>query len=369
MTPAGSILPSDAADEACLQVKGFVRRYAADATVGPISFEVQEGEFFSLLGPSGCGKTTTLRAIAGFEKVDGGEILLRGKRLDTVPANRRGVGLVFQRHALFPHLRVRENIAFGLRQHGVPAAERDQRVARAMDLVGLGEFAERWPSQLSGGQQQRVSLARSLVMEPPLLLLDEPLSSLDLKLRVQMREEIRGLQKRLNKTTIFVTHDQTEALAMSDRIAVLSDGHIEQIGTPREIYEAPKTRFVAEFIGSANSLTVVAVEHSGDDPVITSACGLRLALPAGTSAAPGSLLFVRPERIRFAFESEAGAPNVIAARILDESYFGDDIEYRIETENGTCLRMRDRSDWVDAAVHPGDQCRVAIRPEAIYVLH
>ena len=208
-----------------LQVSGLVKRYSPQVAVGPISFEVMEGEFFSLLGPSGCGKTTTLRCIAGFESGEG-RITLRGKRIDHMPPHRRDVGLVFQNYALFPHLTVFDNVAFGLRLRRLSKAEIAERVGRILELVGLPDFAGRYPGQLSGGQQQRIAIARSVVLEPRLLLFDEPLSNLDFKLRIQMRYELRALQRRLGKTSIYVTHDQTEALALSDRIAVLSQGRI-----------------------------------------------------------------------------------------------------------------------------------------------
>src|SRR5512133_1844087 len=235
-----------------LEVCELTKRYSPQVSVGPISFEVKEGEFFSLLGPSGCGKTTTLRCIAGFEELSQGSIKLQGERLDRKPPHRRDVGLVFQNYALFPHLTVFDNIAFGLKLRRLARSEIAERVGRVLQLVDLADMAARFPAQLSGGQQQRVAIARSLVLEPRILMFDEPLSNLDFKLRIQMREELRNLQRRLGKTSIYVTHDQTEALALSDRIAVLSHGRIEQIGTPAEIYERPATNFVAEFIGGSN---------------------------------------------------------------------------------------------------------------------
>src|SRR6202521_783721 len=235
-----------------LEVRDLTKRYSPQVTVGPISFEVRAGEFFSLLGPSGCGKTTTLRCIAGFEGLSQGSIKLHGERLDDKPPHRRDVGLVFQNYALFPHLTVFDNIAFGLRLRRLAKSAIADRVGRVLQLVDLAEMAARFPAQLSGGQQQRVAIARSLVLEPRILMFDEPLSNLDFKLHIQMRDELKSLQRRLGKAAIYVTHDQTEALALSDRIAVLSHGHIEQIGTPSDIYERPATTFVAVFIGSSN---------------------------------------------------------------------------------------------------------------------
>src|SRR5438105_13250446 len=259
-----------------LEIRGLVKRYSPQVTVGPISFDVRPGEFFSLLGPSGCGKTTTLRCIAGFESLSEGSIRLAGARLDDKPPHRRDVGLVFQNYALFPHLSVFDNVAFGLRLRRVAKPEMKTRVDRALQLVELAGLGQRFPAQLSGGQQQRVAIARSLVLEPQILMFDEPLSNLDLKLRIQMRDELRSLQRRLGKTAIYVTHDQTEALALSDRIAVLSHGHIEQIGTPAEIYEQPATAFVAEFIGSSNLFPARIVERGNGTVMVETATGLLL---------------------------------------------------------------------------------------------
>src|SRR5436305_2905851 len=263
-----------------VEVRELTKRYSPQVSVGPISFEVHEGEFFSLLGPSGCGKTTTLRCIAGFEALSGGSIRLRGDRLDNKPPHRRDVGLVFQNYALFPHLTVFDNVAFGLRLRRLAKPEIADRVGRVLQLVDLAGLAARFPAQLSGGQQQRVAIARSLVLEPRILMFDEPLSNLDLKLRIQMREELRGLQRRLGKTSIYVTHDQSEALALSDRIAVLSDGRVEQIGSPSEIYERPASSFVAEFIGSSNLLPARILEQSRGEALVETEAGLRLCCAA-----------------------------------------------------------------------------------------
>src|SRR6266404_3027099 len=285
-----------------LEVRGLSKRYSPQVTVGPISFQVHSGEFFSLLGPSGCGKTTTLRCIAGFETLDAGSIRLEGERLDDKPPHRRDVGLVFQNYALFPHLTVFDNIAFGLRLRRIKKPEIAERVARILRLVDLPEMAARFPAQLSGGQQQRVAIARSLVLEPRILMFDEPLSNLDFKLRIQMREELRNLQRRLGKTSIYVTHDQTEALALSDRIAVLSQGRIEQIGTPGEIYERPATAFVADFIGSSNVLQArVRGDDGPADTAVETEHGLLLTIPRIPDAAGATVtLMLRPERFQMA---------------------------------------------------------------------
>jgi spermidine/putrescine ABC transporter ATP-binding subunit len=334
------------ADAVELEVSGLIRRYSPEVTVGPISFEVWAGEFFSLLGPSGCGKTTTLRCIAGFESLDGGAIRLNGERLDDKPPHRRDVGLVFQNYALFPHLSVFDNIAFGLRLRRVPKAEIAERVAAILRLVDLPQMAERMPAQLSGGQQQRVAIARSLVLEPRILMFDEPLSNLDFKLRIQMRDELKRLQRRLGKTAIYVTHDQTEALALSDRIAVLSHGQIEQIGTPSEIYEAPATAFVAEFIGSSNLLPARVVEQAGAATVVETAGGLRLYCAGGDAngaGPPGNIelsVLLRPERIRVRRPGagDGGGPNRFAARVADVTYLGEDLHLGLELPGGQVLR-------------------------------
>jgi len=235
-----------------LRLAGLEKRYGATVAVAGIDLEVREGEFMTLLGPSGCGKTTTLGLIAGFFPPSAGEIYLKGQPVAGLPPFKRDIGVVFQDYALFPHMSAGDNVAFGLKMRNIEKSECDQRVREALDLVQLRGLAERRPLELSGGQRQRVALARALVIRPAVLLLDEPLSNLDLKLREEMRVEIAGLQRRLGITTVFVTHDQGEALVMSDRIAVMNAGRIEQIGSPADIYERPATRFVAEFIGRMN---------------------------------------------------------------------------------------------------------------------
>ena len=327
-----------------LEVCELTKRYSPQVSVGPISFEVHAGEFFSLLGPSGCGKTTTLRCIAGFEALSGGSIRLHGERLDDKPPHRRDVGLVFQNYALFPHLTVFDNVAFGLRMRRRSKSDITDRVGRVLQLVDLPGLAARFPAQLSGGQQQRVAIARSLVLEPRILMFDEPLSNLDFKLRLQMREELRNLQRRLGKTSIYVTHDQTEALALSDRIAVLSHGRIEQIGTPGDIYERPATAFVAEFIGSSNMLRARIVERSDERTIVATEAGLRLSC---CTQASGSLddsdvvsVLLRPERICVEMPGGAAAPgqNRVSARIAEVTYLGEDLHLNLDLAGGDRLR-------------------------------
>ena len=351
-----------------LEICGLVKRYSPQVTVGPISFDVRPGEFFSLLGPSGCGKTTTLRCIAGFESLSEGSIRLAGERLDDKPPHRRDVGLVFQNYALFPHLSVFDNIAFGLRLRRVAKPEMRERVERALQLVELAGLGERFPAQLSGGQQQRVAIARSLVLEPQILMFDEPLSNLDLKLRIQMRDELRSLQRRLGKTSIYVTHDQTEALALSDRIAVLSHGHIEQIGTPAEIYEQPATAFVAEFIGSSNLFPARIVEHGAPGTIVETEGGLQLCC-ANSGAATGDrreiAVLLRPERVQVhAPGNGATGPNRFPGHIAEVIYLGEDLHLGLELVGGQRLRAALKNanaargfaamQLVEIVVDPGD---------------
>jgi spermidine/putrescine ABC transporter ATP-binding subunit len=362
------------ADGIELEVRGLIKRYSPQVTVGPISFEVREGEFFSLLGPSGCGKTTTLRCIAGFETPSEGSIRLRGERLDDKPPHRRDVGLVFQNYALFPHLTVFDNVAFGLRLRRVAVAQIKERVGRMLELVDLPEMAGRFPAQLSGGQQQRIAIARSLVLEPQILMFDEPLSNLDYKLRTQMRDELRRLQRRLGKTSIYVTHDQTEALALSDRIAVLSHGQIEQIGTPGEIYEQPATTFVADFIGSSNLFPARIVERNGRGTIVETADGLRLCCntngDANASVSHLSVL-VRPERVRveeLKGVERGSEPNRFQARIAEITYLGEDLHLSLELAGGQLMRAALKNGSAARGFVPARQVEIVIDPNDIRLL-
>ena len=355
-----------------LEVRGLTKRYSPQVTVGPLSFEVMEGEFFSLLGPSGCGKTTTLRCIAGFETLSEGAIALDGRRLDDRPPHRRDVGLVFQNYALFPHLTVFDNVAFGLRLRKVDKAAIERRVGEMLDLVDLPSLGARYPAQLSGGQQQRVAIARSLVLEPSLLLFDEPLSNLDLKLRIQMRYELRDLQTRLGKTAVYVTHDQTEALALSDRIAVLSQGRIEQIGTPSEIYERPASAFVADFIGSSNVLRArVRGDDGPADTAVETEDGLLLTIPRIPDAAGATVtLMLRPERFQMAAPSDGGAAraNRFTALVRDVTYLGEDLHLRVLASERQPLLVSIKNSKGTRALASGAAIDLAIDPEDIHVL-
>src|ERR671933_1057843 len=281
-----------------LGLVGVSKRFGAVAAVDEVSLEIGEGEFFSLLGPSGCGKTTTLRMVAGFELPDAGRVVLQGRDVTAVRANRRPVNLVFQQYALFPHMSVYDNVAFGLKVKHVPRAEHRERVHELLRVVSLEGFDRRRARQLSGGQQQRVALARALVNRPAALLLDEPLGALDVKLRKQMELELKRIQNELGTTFVYVTHDQEEALAMSDRIAVMNGGRVEQTGSPREIYERPRTAFVADFIGSLNALDLTIDELVGGYAVTRFGEGERVVVPVDGGRRVGEQLrvAVRPGR-------------------------------------------------------------------------
>jgi len=294
------------ATEVTIALSGVTKHFGDYVAVERADFSIARGEFFSMLGPSGCGKTTTLRMIAGFETPTSGQILLEGVDVSNTPPYKRDVNTVFQNYALFPHMSIFDNVAFGLRTAKVPVEQVRSRVMEMLDVVRLPDMANRRPNQLSGGQQQRIALARALVNHPAALLLDEPLGALDLKLRQVMQLELKRIQRDVGITFVFVTHDQEEALTMSDRIAVMTQGQVDQIGTPTEIYHTPATPFVAGFIGTANLLPVTVVSQSGDDVTVETRLGGQCTVSAaGTSYAPGSevTLMVRPERL-----VPAGAP-------------------------------------------------------------
>jgi putative spermidine/putrescine transport system ATP-binding protein len=281
---------------AFIELDGVSKSFGSNAVVRELSVAVEKGEFLSLLGSSGCGKTTTLRMIAGFEPPSSGRILIGGQDVSTVPPAKRRLGMVFQNYALFPNMTVARNIGFGLRVARKGRKEIARRVAEMLELIGMGEYAHRWPHQLSGGQQQRVALARAVAVEPAALLLDEPLSALDAKIRVRLREDIRAVQQKLGITTIYVTHDQEEALSISDRVAVMKEGRIEQVGTPFEIYNRPATPYVASFVGTLNVLTAQAVNAAAG---IISMDGQELRASAPFPAPDGAevRLSLRPEAL------------------------------------------------------------------------
>jgi iron(III) transport system ATP-binding protein len=319
-----------------VELKNIVKRFGPLKAVDDVTLSIQEGDFFTLLGPSGCGKTTLLRMIAGFYRPDGGEIRFGDKRVNDVPPHRRETGMVFQNYALFPHLSVFDNIAYGLRARKLPRREIGARIAKIIGSVQLEGMEGRAPSQLSGGQQQRVALARALVISPQILLMDEPLSNLDAKLRVSMREEIRRIQKELGITTIYVTHDQEEAMAVSDRIAILNRGRLEQVGAPGEIYFRPVSRFAAEFMGSSNILEMAVAGYDDAASLITAeAGGQRLQVRGARPAGGRLLLSVRPEWIGLAAEAQAGQANVLSGEVLSSTFLGSMVRYRVAGPGGS----------------------------------
>jgi spermidine/putrescine transport system ATP-binding protein len=341
--------------------------------VAGVDLEIGVGEFFSLLGPSGCGKTTTMRMIAGFEEPTAGEVKLYGKSVLGVPPNKRDVNMVFQSYALFPHMSVFENVAFGLRRKGVAKDEVTKRVTEIIETVGLAGREKRRPRELSGGQQQRVALARALVNRPRALLLDEPLGALDLKLRQAMQVELKRIQREVGITFIYVTHDQGEALTMSDRIAVMNDGKVEQLGTPREIYERPATRFVAGFIGTSNLLSGDIKSVSGDRAVILSGDGQHIEVPLreGLSAAIGTPveLTVRPEKIDLALDPAGAASCRLRGKVTEVVYLGTSTNYNVLTSTGAEVTVFvQNSNNADDVANRGQDVWLSWEPEHSYVI-
>jgi spermidine/putrescine transport system ATP-binding protein len=339
--------------------------------VKEMNLSIPRGKFFTLLGPSGCGKTTTLRLIAGFEQPTTGEVLIQGKQMTNVPPNLRPVNTVFQNYALFPHMNVAKNVGFGLEIKRVPRAEREERIQEALELVQLGEMGNRKPSQLSGGQQQRVALARALVNKPSVLLLDEPLGALDLKLRKAMQIELKQLQVQVGITFIYVTHDQEEALTMSDQIAVMNKGLILQLGDPMTLYKKPISRFVADFIGESNFIegTVKAIE---DDNVILQVGEARVAvLQGGQSLAPGQevLCTVRPEKMRLVPASE-NTTGSLSGVVQDVVYIGTDTRYLVMLPPGKSIIVRVQNGCgVEVnEFKQGDPARITWQPEDAHIL-
>jgi spermidine/putrescine transport system ATP-binding protein len=321
--------------KAAIELRQVVKRFGSTTALHSVTLEIGDNEFFTLLGPSGCGKTTLLRMIAGFEDVTEGQIHLFGEDISGAEPNRRPVNTVFQHYALFPHMSVIDNVAFGLKMKGVDLPTRRERAGRMLEMVHLTAFANRMPSQLSGGQQQRVALARALAPAPKVLLLDEPLSALDLKLRQAMRVELKQLQEETGITFVFVTHDQEEALTMSDRIAVMSAGRVQQVGPPREIYEAPLNRFVADFIGETNLLEVEVEAVEGGMARVVLPGGHRVACPAGSGRPGRHHLSIRPERLAIVplgAEIEATVERVV--------YLGTDLQIMTRLDGGAAFDLR-----------------------------
>jgi len=348
-----------------LRIRQLGKRFGTTPVLRGISLDVEDRELFFLLGPSGCGKTTLLRTIAGFYQPDEGELWFGDRRMNGIEPHQRNTGMVFQNYALWPHLTVAENVAYGLDVRAIPTAEKRDRVADALRIVQMESFAERSPNQLSGGQQQRVALARALVVRPDVLLLDEPLSNLDARLRLEMRDEIRRIHEQTRLTTLYVTHDQKEALSMADRMAVLRDGVIEQLGKPRDVYRSPASRFVADFIGEANWLPGTVLSHNTQSVVIDTPAGRIVAANAPPSAIDGTLVDVgfRPEAVRLRPE---GPDNRMEVTIEQVTYLGETEQYRLRWPGGGTFKAFEQNPETLRAVGTPLACQVA--PADIFVL-
>ena len=340
---------------AAVEFQGVSKVFPGDVrAVDDVSFRIEPGELVTLLGPSGCGKTTTLRMIAGLEASTSGRILIGDADVTALPATERDVAMVFQSYALFPHMTVGENVAYGLTMSGLPKEEVADRAAAGLDLVGLSGFDARLPSELSGGQQQRVAVARALVLEPQVLLFDEPLSNLDARLRRRVRDEIRDIQQKLGLTVVYVTHDQEEALAVSDRIIVMNRAVIAQIGTPRQLYEAPENLFVADFIGEANLLDC-DVASVGEDHAVVRVGDAEFRIPQSGAAPGAAKLAIRPGNLRFASQRTGETLDGLIGKSV---YVGRHIEYSVET---SCGNIFISSDQIDAPLAVGSEVHLDIK--------
>ncbi len=353
--------------EPIAEVKEAVKRFPAPeggvvTALDGISLEIQQSQFVTLLGPSGCGKTTLLRAISGFEDLDSGEVSIAGELVTGVPPFRRPVNTVFQNYALFPHISVQGNVGYGLEVAGVSKREREQRVGEALDRVSLSGFGLRKPDQLSGGQQQRVALARAIINQPKLLLLDEPLSALDRNLRQSMQIELKDLQHDLGICFLFVTHDQEEALTMSDQVVVLNEGRIEQIGSPEVLYHQPASRFVAEFIGDG-ALFSGKIRNTAENPVLVTEEGLELPVGVGPKVGDNAMLIIRPEQLTIAQENPGDSVGILEA-VLEQSFFqGATNKYVCRLANGLSISVIPAGDGNEEfkRVSPGEKIRLAYR--------
>jgi len=351
-----------------VQLESLTKRYGAFEAVRGIDLDIPPGEFFCLLGPSGCGKTTTLRMIAGFERPSAGRILLDSRDVSDTPPNRRNVNTVFQNYALFSHLTVVENVAFGLRFTRTSKEEARNRLGQALSLVQMEEFRDRKPHQLSGGQQQRVALARALILNPSVLLLDEPLGALDAKLRKTLQVELKALQEQVGVTFVYVTHDQEEALTMADRLAVMSKGRVEQVGTPREVYEEPASAYVADFLGVSNLLDAEAFGETSDGKCRLRAGDLELFASRGHTSARGPVkVVVRPERVRVEVPRKTGE-NRLPGRIERVVYAGSISQLVVTLDRGTPIQCMLANDGVDASFERGARVSVYLPCEALRVL-
>jgi spermidine/putrescine transport system ATP-binding protein len=359
--------------EVDVRLERVTKRFGDVAAVDDLSLDISEGEFFSMLGPSGCGKTTTLRMIGGFEDPTFGTVYLGGRDVTDLPPYKRDVNTVFQSYALFPHLNVRENVAFGLRRKKVDRSEIGTRVTDIMKLVDLEGFEDRKPPQMSGGQQQRVALARALVNHPKVLLLDEPLGALDLKLRKQMQLELKRIQSEVGITFIYVTHDQEEAMTMSNRLAVMRQGKIEQLGEPEDVYENPSTEFVAGFLGASNLLEGEVKESSNGDATVLLSTGSTVTMPVDRippDAGPRVKVGVRPEKITIAREDHfvPGAGNSITGVLQMSTYIGVSHQYKVEGPGGTTLTVYIQNLGAEEAPRSGERVVLSWKPEHTFAV-
>ncbi len=351
-----------------VEIEGVARRFNNHRALNNVSIRIEQGEFFSLLGPSGCGKTTLLNIVAGFIAPDSGRVSLAGQEVTALPPYRRNIGMVFQNYALFPHLSVGENVAFGLKVRKLPRDEQQRRITEALQQVRLDGLAARMPHQLSGGQQQRVAIARALAIQPQVLLLDEPLSNLDARLRKEMQEELRALQQRVGITTILVTHDQEEALTLSDRIGILGQGELQQIGSPAVLYRQPANRFVAEFVGQANLFQVTAEngEYRAQHHFSAPDRPLRL---AAAEFAPGSrLLILRPERIQFSATPSPTGVNQTEAVLSEVFFAGATLRLVCDLPGGGQLHLQPAEARFQRLPRIGERCWLSWRAEDLIVL-
>jgi ABC-type Fe3+/spermidine/putrescine transport system ATPase subunit len=353
-----------------VRLAGLVKRFGGVGAVDRVSIDVGDGELFTLLGPSGCGKTTLLRLIAGFYAPDEGEIEFGGRRVEMLPPYERNIGMVFQNYALWPHMTVRQNITYGLKLRRLAADEIRTRLAGALAKVNLAGLEDRYPGQLSGGQQQRVALARALVLNPDILLLDEPLSNLDAKIRVQVRGEIRKLQRDLGITTIYVTHDQEEALSLSDRVAVMRDGRVQQMAVPKELYERPVNRFVADFVGTNNFVAGVCRAVDAGQTIVETPLGALLGRSGvGIAAGDRCVLAIRPENIALAQSGTASVAgdNLLRGQIVLAAYLGNTLRYDVDVAGAT-FKADVRDAWHHQPLTPGETVQLAFPASAALTL-
>jgi spermidine/putrescine ABC transporter ATP-binding subunit len=362
-----------ASDGGRIELTNLCKRYGSGPlVVDDVTIDIASGEFVTLLGPSGSGKTTTLNMIAGFTEVTSGHIRLAGKDISLLPPYKRNFGMVFQNYALFPHMTVAQNIAFPLRERKVPKAEIERRVAEVLELVDLVGLGRRRPDELSGGQQQRVALARAVVFSPSVLLLDEPLSALDRKLRQNLQQEIKRLHRELGLTFVFVTHDQDEAMALSDRIGVMNRGGLVQVASPTEIYEQPNSRWVAGFVGDVNLIEAQVAGPENGGSVLEAAGGARLRVAQRIDAPPGTMLWigVRPEKILVSQAPAAPDENGLSSIVQDIGYLGDVSVFKVQTDNGLVLKaaVANRTRRIEQTVNRGDRVWLRWMPDAGVVL-